>query len=497
MKKRIILLCSIIFSLSGYSQSATDIDLSFNYINGTSTSINGVPIINSIAIQSDGKILLGGWFNKYNNTTNYNLARLSIDGTIDPSFLLIPDNQTTNGSEIILDNYVTSIALLNDGKILVGGKFQSSISIQHNKIMYLNSDGNILSFGGYTTGSGANKTVLCVASNINTGYAYFGGDFTICNGNYSNYIAGYSSPGILIGGATYTNFANKRVTSIAVQPNGKLIVGGDFTSYSGVARNFITRLTNNLTIDTSFNTTGTGFGDPLNNFDPIINSIVVQADGKILVGGKFTSYNGISSNCIARLNSNGTLDTSFNPGLDGANNKVSTIAVQSNGKILVGGEFTSFNGVSRNSIARLNSDGTLDTSFDTGTGCNGNVKTIALQSDGKILVGGLFDIYNGIPRRNIVRLYGDSVLALENQSLKDFNIYPNPANDKFTIDFGNELISNYTIKINNMLGQEVYSNVIDKPQFEVSKTWQGEGVYFVKILNAQNEVVNIKKIILQ
>ncbi len=78
-----------------------------------------------------------------------------------------------------------------------------------------------------------------------------------------------------------------------------------------------------------------------------------------------------------------------------------------------------------------------------------------------------------------------------------YDIYPNPASGKFTIDFGNELISNYTIKISNMLGQEVYSNVIDKPQFEVSKTWQGEGMYFAKVYDRQNNVVAVKKIILQ
>ena len=76
-------------------------------------------------------------------------------------------------------------------------------------------------------------------------------------------------------------------------------------------------------------------------------------------------------------------------------------------------------------------------------------------------------------------------------------IYPNPAKDKFTIDFGNELLSNYTIKINNLLGQEVYSTIVDKPQFEVTKTWQGQGIYFVKIYDKNKILVGIKKIILQ
>ncbi|MGL2964045.1 FISUMP domain-containing protein [Flavobacterium sp. RSB2_4_14] len=115
--------------------------------------------------------------------------------------------------------------------------------------------------------------------------------------------------------------------------------------------------------------------------------------------------------------------------------------------------------------------------------------------------------YNGTsitPDDNQLKMTGYSVRCINNISLRNhafndslFNIYPNPSYDKFTIDFGNEIISNYTIKINNMLGQEVYSNVIDKPQFEVSKTWQGEGLYFVKIYDDNNNLLSTKKIILQ
>jgi sugar lactone lactonase YvrE len=105
--------------------------------------------------------------------------------------------------------------------------------------------------------------------------------------------------------------------------------------------------------------------------------------------------------------------------------------------------------------------------------------------------------YNQYGSSNASILLKSSILGNSDYEKVSIKIYPNPTKDKFTIDFGNELIFNYTIKINNILGQEVYSIVIDKPQFEISNTWQGEGMYFVKILNEQNEVVNIKKIILQ
>jgi len=156
------------------------------------------------------------------------------------------------------------------------------------------------------------------------------------------------------------------------------------------------------TLDTSFNI-GTGFDGYATQ------AIALQPDGKILAVGWFTSYNGQTVNGIARLNPDGTLDTSFTIGT-GFNNSVLTIALQPDGKILVGGQFTSFNGTTQNRIARLNTDGTLDTSFNTGTGFSGGVSTIALQSDGKILVGGLFTSYNGQGVNKMVRLNPDGTL---------------------------------------------------------------------------------------
>src|SRR6266487_1853202 len=127
----------------------------------------------------------------------------------------------------------------------------------------------------------------------------------------------------------------------------------------------------------------------LDGFDPNANNFVValgvQADGKIVVGGAFTSIAGQPRNKIARLNPDGSLDTSFDPNAD---NDVYALAVQADGKILVGGFFTSIGGGTRNRIARLNPDGSLDTNFDPNA--NSNVRAIGVQADGKILVGGAF-----------------------------------------------------------------------------------------------------------
>ena len=138
---------------------------------------------------------------------------------------------------------------------------------------------------------------------------------------------------------------------------------------------------------------------PIDGFDPKANNSVlataIQADGKILIGGFFTtlSPNGgpaVTRNRIARLNPDGTLDASFNPN---ANNGIRSISLQDDGKILIAGHFSTLspNGgpaVTRHSIARLNPDGTLDASFNPNA--NNIVVIITFQKGGKILVGGSF-----------------------------------------------------------------------------------------------------------
>ena len=80
--------------------------------------------------------------------------------------------------------------------------------------------------------------------------------------------------------------------------------------------------------------------------------IAVQSDGRIVIGGRFTSYDGVARNRIARLHTDGSLDESFDPGV-GLDDFPEAIAVQSDGKILIGGNFTSYDGVARNRVARL------------------------------------------------------------------------------------------------------------------------------------------------
>ena len=196
-----------------------------------------------------------------------------------------------------------------------------------------------------------------------------------------------------------------------MQPDGKILIGGIFTSVLGVPRNNIARLNTDGTLDTPF--------DP--NANNSVNTIAVQADGQILVGGAFTTLqpNGATSptelNHIARLNHHRhaglirLFNPVFNPDANGFSVSVYAIAVQADGKILVGGEFTSIGGAPRIGIARLNATTGLADSLDPNA--NSYVRTIAVQPDGKILAGGYFTSIGGQTRNRIARLDATTGLA--------------------------------------------------------------------------------------
>ena len=192
-----------------------------------------------------------------------------------------------------------------------------------------------------------------------------------------------------------------RVEAVVVQPDGKTIAGGSFRIVNGVRRSYIARFNADGSLDSGFNAGNAGpNGD--------VQTIKIQPDGKILIGGFFTSYNGTSRNRVARLNTDGTLDTSFNPGA-GADNFVNDILIQPDGKILIFGSFTQFNSVAASRVVRLNSDGSPDTSFTAAT-ISGAINQAALQSDGKILIAGAFNNVGGVTRRFAARLNASGTL---------------------------------------------------------------------------------------
>ncbi|HKP05057.1 MAG TPA: hypothetical protein VJU77_17025 [Chthoniobacterales bacterium] len=191
--------------------------------------------------------------------------------------------------------------------------------------------------------------------------------------------------------------ANGTVRVVVVQPDGKILIGGDFTMLAPnggptVMRNRIARLNPDGTLDSTF--------DP--NANNTVNSIAVQADGKIVTGGSFTTIGGQQRNRIARLDAVTGLADSFD---SNASSAVFAIAVQADGKILAGGFFTNIGGQPRSRLARLDPVTGLADSWDpnpTGTGTV--IYSIVVQADGNILAGGFFNDISGQARRNLARI---------------------------------------------------------------------------------------------
>lgn len=268
-------------------------------------------------------------------------------------------------------------------------------------------------------GSPGSVTALAIQKD---GNILIGGTFTSFDGTTINRIARVTPTGAL--DTTFNPGAgfDVQVTALAIQPDGKILVGvSGAGSFNGTLVYRLVRLTASGSLDTTFNA-----GSGTRGFDNGVAALVVQPDGKIVVGGSMVTYNGtVSIGRIARLKSDGSLDPDFktgtgtNPGTDlGFDNTVSGLALQPDGKILVAGAFTRYNassGTNASRIARLNTDGTLDTTFATGTGFNVGTRALAVQADGKILVGGSFTRFN-VPSTDpvnavrIVRLTSDGTL---------------------------------------------------------------------------------------
>ncbi len=396
-------------------------------------------LVSSIAVQADGKIVAGGFFttlapNGGASVSRNHIARLQPTGQLDQTL----NNLNNTGI------YVAATAVQLDGKIIIGGRFDHVLGVARNNIARLNVDGTL----DPTFNPNANGRVIAIALQPD-GKILVGGEFSGPNaigGDFRSYIARLdSTTGIP---DDFAPEANQTVNSIVVQPDGKILVGGFFSGFNsigGQARNGIARVEPEFGQADSFNPAASGpiysislqldgkvlaaggytmIGgqsrnsiarlDPTtglaDSFDPnsnsYVESIAIQADGGILVSGNFTTIGGQPRSGMARLNPTTGLADSFNPNPNGA---VVSIAIQSDGKILVGGDFfgpNSIGGQARNRIARLDPTTGLADSFNPDV--NNPVYSVLVQSDGKILASGIFTTIGGLPRSMVGRLSNDT-----------------------------------------------------------------------------------------
>ena len=193
---------------------------------------------------------------------------------------------------------------------------------------------------------------------------------------------------------------NGEVLAAVVQPDGKILIGGRFSAVNGIARSNIARLNEDGTLDRAF------AEGPAQGVNGQVNALAIQPDGGIIVGGTFTQAGESETLNIARYQSDGRIDQSFG-GADtperGANGNVYALAVQPDGKIIVGGNFESIFGQSRRSIARLNADGTVDASAIGQNMLSGSVRALAAGQDNIVMIAGDFVITNQ-SARNLLRV---------------------------------------------------------------------------------------------
>lgn len=355
MKKIHLLLLFFIYSLtSGIFAQPGALDLTFNpNDSGSGQGYGANNEVYATAVQSDGKILIGGVFTSYNGVARRGIARLNIDGTLDTSF----DPGTGVSGNL---SKVTSIAIKTNGSIIIGGHFTSYNGVSRNYIAQLNPNGTLDTT--FDPGAGANSPIYAVLVKSD-GRILIGGSFTLYDGVVRNRIASINADGSIDNFFLPGNGANNNITAMGLQGSGiggKIIIAGLFTTYDNVTKKNIARLNSDGSIDNSFYA-GTGTNND-------IEALAIQSDGKILVGGWFTTFNGTTQNHITRLNFNGDLDNTFNSGTGtgtSSGSPVYCILPLSSGKIIIGGSFGSYGGITQYCIARINSNGTLDTGFNS------------------------------------------------------------------------------------------------------------------------------------
>lgn len=215
------------------------------------------------------------------------------------------------------------------------------------------------------------------------------GGFDYVNGELTGKLQRFNVDGSVDATFNIGTGANGFIAALVLQPDGKILVAGSFTSFNGVTNTTVVRLNANGSVDNTFSSAGV-------TLPRQPTCMTVQPDGKVLLGGTYLDFDGQEYSALTRLNANGSKDTGFNPGTGADGGYLYALLVQPDGKIMVGGLFSNFNGQPRSCLARLEADGSLDTSFDAGSAAtfNGFVRTLARQASGKLLVGGNINLNN-------------------------------------------------------------------------------------------------------
>ena len=444
----------------------------------------------------------------------FSIMILSQAGSLDMSF--VPETgKYTN---------INTIAIQSDEKILLGADTYIGQTVPISSVGRLNSNGSIDT--SFNTGNGfKNFSTFSIVEQANGKIIVGGWDN---NSGVKNYLSRLNPNGSLDSSFNIGTGPNDIVRCVTLQPDGKIIIAGDFTLFNGEGANYLARLNADGSRDNTFNS--------LWGADNKIISCIVLKSGKIIIKGLFTKYNGVVRNYIARLNTDGSLDTSFIPEItindfvssnivednsgeiifaagysidgiakrrlirfknDGKLDKafslnnttdlpIYKISIQVDQKILIGGDFSKYNEEQQSGFARLNSDGSLDETFIVGSGVNSTISSIISSDNDNIIIAGGFSTYNDFAISRIAKILTEDNLSTFNTEKSNIKIYPNPVRDRL---FVSESSAN-DYEIFNIMGQKIISGKIDKNYIDVVNLQ--EGTYIVNFKSKKGETITEK-----
>lgn len=343
----------------------------------------------AVALQPDGRILAGGDFTYVSGTPKKRIMRLNTDGSLDQTFV-------SPGSGV--NDRVSAIGLQSDGSVIIAGSFTQFNTTQRGRIARLSTAGAL--DASFNSGAGADSSIFALRVQPN-GRILIAGAFQQFDGTSRPRIARLLQNGSLDVGFYPGTGANGPVRALHLLNDGRILIAGDFTMYDGVPRAHVARLNADGSLDASF--------DPGPGANDAAWAITAQSDGRVLVAGSFTTFAGSAARRVVRLDANGSLDASFAP-LSGADSTIFGIAELADGHIIIGGDLLHYDGTIQKRAARLNEDGTLDLSFNPQTGADWDILTTLVLPDGRLIIGGAFTRYNGVPCNGIARLLPDGAL---------------------------------------------------------------------------------------
>ncbi len=382
----------------GRLEASGALDTAFTAAGGTGIAVTApnTPSISCLALQGTGEILVGGTFTSFNGSSVSNFVRLTASGARDTTY----QARGFNGS-------VQGVVGLPSGQAMAVGGFStylnlSNVSTSRQRFARMNTDGTIDTGVNFTVGTVGSISSINV---LPDGKVIISGFFTTLRGATVPTGLARVNPDGTVDTAFNSGGSGSSSNIYSVLPlaDGRMIITGSFSTYNGSPARGIARIKADGTLDSTF-AVGNGFGGTGSGY-----ALAALPDGRIFVAGAFTSVDSRPRGRVAVLLPDGSVDPSFAPS-SGAGSTVYAAAVQADGKIVIGGSFSSYNGSTAPSVARILANGALDTSFNPGTGPNNAVYALAVQPDGMVLAGGVFSLFADISRGGVARLRSDGGL---------------------------------------------------------------------------------------